>query len=191
MYKHGVQLAVGRSAKEDLMDVLAWINPSMDGFAVLSLILPVMFISKRMPAQYSLFLSGDHCGFTSFEYMDQANLLGHYSRTKRVWCMYRARLARVWSDQLPFLLHSNQVFQQKDASKHRTLLFSLAIIVILHPLTTWIKRIWLVVKAEQGEFDGSLVTLFLKSLPLLKNMRVSRALSLGERQADLTKLGLI
>jgi len=36
-------------------------------------IIPFMLSSQRMQAQYSLFLSDDHCGFTSFADMDQSN----------------------------------------------------------------------------------------------------------------------
>jgi hypothetical protein len=50
VYRHGVKLDAGRSAKKGLMDVLTHINPSVDGLAVLPLILPVMFIMQQKDA---------------------------------------------------------------------------------------------------------------------------------------------
>jgi len=54
-----------------MLDAPGQTSPSLVNSAGFPLVLPVMFSSKRMPAQYSLFLSGDQCEFTSVDYMDQ------------------------------------------------------------------------------------------------------------------------
>jgi len=60
------------------------ISSSLERKAGFPPVLPVMFFSRRRPAKYSLFLSGDPDDFTSFAYMNQADLLGRFSRTQRI-----------------------------------------------------------------------------------------------------------
>ena len=141
--------------KECVMDVSAQISLNLVRSAGLPPFLPVMFFSKRRPAKYSLFLSGDHYDFTSFNYMNQANLLGHFSRTQRMWWMNQPRLAWALKKQLALPISFQSCFPAKGCQQSTYSLFSLAIIVILFPLTTRIKQICLVFLAVQrGCFIG-------------------------------------
>ena len=59
------------------MYVPGQISPSMVRSAAFPLTLQSSVPAKGcQQAQNSFILSGDHCDFTSFDYMDQANLIG-------------------------------------------------------------------------------------------------------------------
>jgi len=74
VYRPGILLANGRTAKEVGMDVLARISPMLDRSAGLLLSSQTCFLAKGlMSAQYSLFLAADHCDFIPFDHMDQAS----------------------------------------------------------------------------------------------------------------------
>jgi len=173
VYSPGVQLTAMKRAKEGVMDVQARTNPSVDRLAVIPPILPLMF-SKKGFRHSTLFLSGDHFNFTSFDYKYQANLLGldRFLKEKEVVMDLPTQIIPSLVRSAAFPSYFKSCFPAKGCQQS-TFFFSLVFIVILLPFTTWIKQTCLVILAEQRGLDGSPI-IFFPSPPLLENMRVSK-----------------